>query len=119
MAGDAMALSGVRNGEPLPAFRAPAFQDQPPLLGRHADQKTVGLLPVPTVRLKCTFALRHDVKTSAADLADGETLIVANARLKCQLRGAETLCYRPFPARPQWRGRPLIVGAPPEVFHSC
>ena len=69
-----LALSGVRNREPLATLRATALQDLPALLGRHPDQEAVGLLAVPTVRLKCTFALGHDCETSGAELAERRNL---------------------------------------------
>jgi hypothetical protein len=34
----------------------------------------MGLLAVPTIRLKCAYALRHDCKTSAGDFLRTEKL---------------------------------------------
>src|SRR3954463_15659353 len=65
-----MALAGVRNGQALAALRAAALEHQPAFLGRHPHEKPVRLFPVPPVRLKCADAFRHDLKTSAAQLAE-------------------------------------------------
>ena len=48
------------DGEALPPLGAPAREDLPALLGRHADEEPVGPLAVPAVRLKCAYALGHD-----------------------------------------------------------
>jgi hypothetical protein len=48
------------DSETLPPFGAATRQDLPALLGRHADEESVGPFPVPPVRLKCAYALRHD-----------------------------------------------------------
>ena len=61
-AGSAMALAGVRHGQPFTALRAAALEHEAAVLGGHAHQEPVGLLPVPPVRLKCADALRHDLK---------------------------------------------------------
>ena len=58
-AGDGTALSGMGDREALAPLRAAALQNQPALLGRHAHQETVGLLAVPAIRLKSTFALHE------------------------------------------------------------
>ena len=62
------ALAGVRNGEPLAALGATALQDLPAVLRRHPHEETVRFLTAPSIRLKCTFALRHDLETSVAKL---------------------------------------------------
>ena len=64
------ALAGVRNGEPLAALGATPLQDQAALLGRHAHEEAVSFLTAPSIRLKCTFALRHDLETSVAKLVE-------------------------------------------------
>src|SRR5688572_2332413 len=75
MAGrDGTALSGMRDREALAPLRAAALENQPALLGRHADQETVGLLAVPAIRLKCAYALGHDCKTSAGDFVERRNL---------------------------------------------
>ena len=60
----------MRNGEPLTAFGATPLQDLPALLGRHAHEEAVRLFTAPTIRLKCTFTLRHDLETSVAKLVE-------------------------------------------------
>jgi hypothetical protein len=65
--GDGCRLPGGGDRQALAALRTAARENLPALLGRHTDEKAVGPLPVPPVRLKCTFALRHD----SADLWSG------------------------------------------------
>lgn len=55
-----VSLPGGCDRQAFATLRATAREDLPALLGRHADEKAVRPLPVPPVRLKCTFALRHD-----------------------------------------------------------
>ena len=54
------ALPRSCDGEALPPLGAPARKHLPALLGRHADEKPVGPLAMPAVRLKCAYALGHD-----------------------------------------------------------
>jgi hypothetical protein len=49
----------MRDGKPFAAFGAAALQDVPAIFRGHPDEKPVGFLPAPPVRLKSTFAL-HD-----------------------------------------------------------
>lgn len=46
-----------RHGQPLPALGAPALQNEPSFLARHADKKAVCALAAPAIRLEGTL---HD-----------------------------------------------------------
>jgi hypothetical protein len=43
------------DGQPFAAFRTAAFQNQPPVLRAHADEKSVRTLAAARVRLKRAF----------------------------------------------------------------
>src|SRR5262249_6620222 len=62
-------LARMRHGEPLAALGATALEHLTPVLGRHAYQEAMGLLPALAVRLKCAFTLHDCAGTSAAILA--------------------------------------------------
>jgi len=63
------------DGKTFPAFGAAARQDLTALLRRHPDEEPVGPLPVPPVRLKCAYALRHDYwNLCSGSTRSGETL---------------------------------------------
>ena len=105
-----MALSGVRNREPLATLRATALQDLPAVLGGHTDQKAVGFLAVPTVRLKCTFALGHDCETSGAELAERRNLDSSEPTIRVSIAGGGNAMLSSVPreltnAEFGWAGR--------------
>lgn len=98
-----MALSGVRNREPLATLRATALQDLPAILGSHTDQEAVGLLAVPTVRLKCTYALRHDCETSGTELAERRNLDSSEPAIRVSIAG---------------RGNAMLSSVPRELINA-
>jgi hypothetical protein len=91
-------LARMRHAEPLAALGAPALQHLTAVLGRHAHQESVRFLTVPTIRLKCAFALRHYLKPLGRISPDWRNLDTSERPRRLSIASGKSLCYRASPA---------------------
>ena len=115
-AGRGQALAGVRDCEALAALGAAALQHLAPVLGRHADQEPVGLLPAPAIRLECTFALHDSWKPLQRFWPNGETIDTNEPASRVSIAARNLSVIKSLS---RGGSRRCAVGSPPEVFHSC
>src|SRR6185503_8879648 len=84
------------DGEPFAALRTAPLEHEPPVLGAHAHEESVRLLPVTRIGLKRAHSLGHEipsrrraVRASARQTALIEPLMLSNGFRECQSTGAQ------------------------------
>jgi hypothetical protein len=109
-------LTGRRNGEPLPALCATAFEHGTPVFRGHADEKAVCALAAATVRLKSAFTL-HEIPAAVFELR--RNVHGSERALRVSIGCVLVRCFTRSQACVTVRSPRETVGSPPEVFHNC
>ena len=112
--------------ETLAPLGTTAFQDEPAILGGHTDQESVGLFPMPVIRLKRAFSLGHRVSRGAnasflwtLRLRAMNRTVNGSERLERVSIGT-TLCYSLRPSQHVKIPVELMrFWSGPRVFHTC